>query len=96
MSWLIYHAARSAAAGRLIFWRHPSTGFKGFNRDRDYTDHVGEAGVFTEGLAKMLVRFSNGSSAAATFDLINRLTCRTILIIDLGNEANRAALEARP
>lgn len=91
-SYAIYNIGRSKSAGRLIFLRHPLSGFKGFNAARDFTDRMGEAGFFTEALAGMLVRFSRGGCKAVDTDLFNKLETRLIQAIELSNEANRDAL----
>lgn len=82
MSWLIYHAKRSADAGRLIFWRPAAAG---------YTDNVLAAGGYTEAYAKRMQDLSHGESKAVPRELIDSLAPR--LIIDLGDAENRSALE---
>lgn len=85
MSWLLYHAARSADAGRLIFWRRAAAG---------YTDNLLAAGDYTEEYAKRVQDLSHGESKAVPRALIDTLIQR--LIVDLGDAENRAVLEARP
>lgn len=82
--WLIYHAARSAAAGRLIFWRPSAAG---------YSDNVLAAGGYPEAYAKHMQDLSHGESKAVPRELIDSLAPR--LTIDLGDAENRSALEGR-
>ncbi|WP_398309313.1 hypothetical protein [Zoogloea sp.] len=84
MAWLIYNPSRSDDAGRMLFW---------FKDAQGLTDDIRAAGRFDESFAKHIQNISSGETRAVPLVLVEKLKSRQI--IDLGDAANRNALEAR-